>query len=144
VDQLLLSLTAEVVAGYISNNRTQAEQLPTLIQTVYQTFATAGPAAEAAAAKKQEAAINVQKSISPDHLVCLVCGKQFRTLKRHLGTEHGLTPAAYRERYGLPASYPIVAPDYAKVRSSLAKKIGLGHGSPGRPPSRKAGRKQRR
>ena len=87
--------------------------------------------------------MEVKKSIFADHLVCLACGASFSMLKRHLNTEHQLTPVEYRERYELPRDYPLVAPDYAKVRSRLAKKIGLGIGSRGRGAKKMAGRKRR-
>ena len=85
----------------------------------------------------------MRKSVVAGHLVCLVCGKRFKTLKRHLGSEHGLTPEAYSERYRLPRSYPIVAPDYAKVRSSLAKQIRLGRDRQSLAQARMGGRKWR-
>jgi predicted transcriptional regulator len=142
VDQALLDLTAEVVSGYVSNNRTASDQLPTLIRTVYQTFANAGPTAAAELAKV-EPVIPAKRSVLADRILCLVCGQGFRMLKRHLSTEHDLTPVEYRARYELPRSYPMVAPDYAKVRSKLAKKIGLGRGSHPRVPSRMAGKRGR-
>lgn len=141
MDQSLLDLTAEVVSGYVSNNRTSAERLPELIQAVYQSFATAGPTAGAEAAKI-EPVVPVKKSVLPDRVLCLICGQSFSMLRRHLGTEHQLTPDEYRARYDLPRSYPMVAPDYAKVRSKLAKKIGLGRGSRPRAPSRMAGKRR--
>ena len=85
----------------------------------------------------------MKKSVFADHLVCLACGQSFSMLKRHLNTEHELTPAAYRERYGLARDYPLVSPNYAKERSSLAKKIGLGIGSRGRGAKKMASRKRR-
>jgi predicted transcriptional regulator len=84
----------------------------------------------------------MKKSVFADHLVCLVCGKHFRTIKRHLGTEHEMTPEQYRERFGLSHSYPMVAPNYAQMRSTMAKKIGLGLGGRGKAPKR-TGRKRR-
>ncbi len=140
MDQSLLDLTAEVVSGYISNNRTASDQLPPLIRTVYQTFANAGTTAAAEAAKI-EPMVPPKKSVLPDRILCLVCGQGFSMLKRHLSTEHELTPDEYRARYDLPRSYPMVAPDYAEVRSKLAKKIGLGRGSHPRAPSRTAGKR---
>ena len=142
MDQSLLDLTAEVVSGYVRNNRTASDQLPALIQSVYQTFANARPAAAAEAAKL-EPMVPVKKSVLPDRILCLVCGQGFSMLKRHLGTEHQLTPADYRARYALPRDYPLVAPDYAKVRSKLAKKIGLGRSGSPRTAARMAGRKRR-
>jgi len=142
VDQSLLDLTAEVVSGYVRNNRTASDQRPALIQSVYQTFANARPAAAAEAAKL-EPMVPVKKSVLPDRILCLVCGQGFSMLKQHLGTEHQLTPADYRARYALPRDYPLVAPDYAKVRSKLAKKIGLGRSGSPRTAARMAGRKRR-
>ena len=125
MDEAVLGLTARVVSGYVSNNRLSGEQLPELIEAVYRSLSTAGTAVAAAAAKI-EPAVAVKKSVFADHLVCLACGASFSMLKRHLNTEHQLTPIEYRERYGLARDYPLVTPDYAKVRSRLAKKIGLG------------------
>jgi predicted transcriptional regulator len=130
------------VSGYVSNNRLSGDQLPELIQTVYQTFSTVGTSAAVAAAKI-EPKVEVKKSIFHDHLVCLACGQSFRMLKRHLATEHQLTLDGYRERYELPRSYPVVAPDYAKIRSTLAKKAGLGHSKHARAPARPTGKKRR-
>ena len=140
--EAVLGLTAQVISGYVSNNRLSAEQLPELIQAVYKSLSTAGTAV-AAAEGKIAPKVEVKKSVFADHLVCLACGASFSMLKRHLNTEHQLTPAAYRERYGLPRDYPLVAPDYAKVRSRLAKKIGLGVGGNPRRAAKRAGKKGR-
>jgi predicted transcriptional regulator len=143
--EAVLGLTAEVVAGYVTNNRLPGDQLPELIRAVYQSLSTAGAAAAAtaAASAKPSPKVEVTKSVFADRLVCLACGQPFRMLKRHLHTEHQLTPAEYRERYSLPRSYPIVAPDYAKVRSALAKKIGLGRGDNPRLAAKRAAKKRR-
>jgi len=142
MSEAVLSLTARVVSGYVSNNRLSGEQLPELIQAVYKSLSTV-EASTAAAAAKIEPKVEVKKSVFADHLVCLACGASFSMLKRHLNTEHELTPAAYRERYELPRDYPLVSPNYAKVRSGLAKKIGLGHvGNPSRG-AKRAGKKRR-
>jgi len=121
----LVTLTADIVASYVSNNPVPTSELPSLITAVHKalvgTQAPAEPAAE-----EHTPVVSVKSSIKDDHLVCLECGAKQKTLKRHLMTSHGLTPEAYRDRYKLPASYPIVAPAYAKQRSALAKKIGLG------------------
>lgn len=137
MDEAGPDLTARVVSSYVSNNRLSGEQLPELIQAVYQTLSTVETAATAAAAKP-EPAVEVKKSVFPGRVMCLVCGQGFSMLKRHLNAEHLLTPDEYRARYDLPRGYPLVAPDYAKTRSALAKKIGLGRKG-GRP----AGRKRR-
>ena len=125
MDEAILGLTAQLVSSYVSNNRVPGDQLPALIQTVYQTLSTAETSAVAAAAAI-EPVVAVKKSVLPDRILCLVCGQGYSMLKRHLGTEHQLTPAEYRTRYNLPRDYPLVAPDYTKTRSKLAKKIGLG------------------
>ena len=140
--EAVLGLTAQVISGYVSNNRLSAERLPELIQAVYKSLSTAGTAV-AAAEGKIAPKVEVKKSVFADHLVCLACGASFSMLKRHLNTEHQLTPVAYRERYELPRDYPLVAPDYAKVRSRLAKQIGLGVGGNPRLAARRAGKKGR-
>jgi predicted transcriptional regulator len=137
--EAVLGLTARVISGYVSNNRLSGEQLPELIQAVYRCLSTV-EASTAAAEAKIAPAVEVKKSIFADRIVCLARGASFSMLKRHLNTEHELTPVAYRERYELPRDYPLVAPDYAKTRSTIAKKIGLGIGSRGR--KKKAGRKR--
>src|SRR4051812_7826485 len=136
MSDLVLNLAAEVVSAHVANNRVPAEDLPKLIQDVHRALATAGQAATAV--PKGEPAVSVKKSLLADHLVCLDCGKPFAMLKRHLRTDHQLTPQQYREKWDLPSSYPIVAPDYAKKRSALAKKIGLGR----KPGAMKTGRKK--
>jgi predicted transcriptional regulator len=143
MDEAVLGLTAEVVSGYLTNNRLSGEQLPELIRAVYKGLSTAGSSTTANDAAKPAPVVEVKKSVFPDRLVCLACGQPFSMLKRHLNTEHQLTPDEYRERYSLPRSYPIVASDYAKVRSALAKKIGLGRKALSRGPRRMAGRKRR-
>jgi predicted transcriptional regulator len=143
MDEAFLGLTAKVVSGYVSNNRLPGEQLPDLIRSVYNSLLTAGPEMTAAAVKMQPA-VEVKKSIFADRVVCLACGQSFSMLKRHLNTEHQLTPAAYRERYELPRDYPLVSPNYAKVRSGLAKKIGLGRAATPRLSGKKARGRPRR
>jgi predicted transcriptional regulator len=143
MDEAFLGLTAKVVSGYVSNNRLPGEQLPELIRSVYNSLLTAGPEMTAAATRMQPA-VEVKKSVFADHVVCLACGKSFSMLKRHLNTDHQLTPIEYRERYDLPRDYPLVSPDYAKVRSRLAKKIGLGVGGNPRLAAKKARGRQRR
>jgi predicted transcriptional regulator len=117
-----LTLTARIVSAHIGNNTVRADQLPSLIREVHRTLSTVGEAAT-----KVEPAVEVKKSVFADHLVCLACGGSFKTLRRHLMTEHKLTSEQYLARYGLPHSYPMVSANYAKVRSAMAKKIGLGH-----------------
>ena len=125
MDEAVLGLTAQLVSSYVSNNSVPSDQLSALIQAVYKTLSTAETSAVAAVAA-MEPAVAVKKSVLPDRIICLVCGQGYSMLKRHLGTEHQLTPIDYRARYELPRDYPLVAPDYAKTRSKLAKQIGLG------------------
>jgi predicted transcriptional regulator len=120
----LLTLVSEIVSAHVSNNAVPPDQLPTLIQQVFNTLATVEQ--RTPEPPKSDPAVPIRQSVKPDHLVCLDCGKHFSLLKRHLMTDHNQTPEQYRQRWGLPVSYPIVAPNYAKVRSALAKKIGLG------------------
>ena len=121
----LLGLTAQIVSAHVSHNPVPASELPGLIQEVFRTLSGVGshPAPEP---ERPQPAVPVKKSITPGYLICLEDGKKLKMLKRHLKTSYNLTPEQYRERWGLPADYPMVAPDYAKHRSSLAKKIGLG------------------
>lgn len=128
----ILGLTAEIVAAHVSNNPVSLADLPQLIQDVYRTLSSVGtqPAPQV---DKPQPAVAVKKSITPDYLVCLEDGKKLKMLKRHLKTAYNMTPEQYRERWGLPPDYPMVAPNYAKHRSSLAKRIGLGTKPRGRP-----------
>lgn len=121
----LLGLTTDIVASHVSNNTVAIGDLPQLIQQVYSALANVSVTAAAAAARPQPA-VAIKKSISPDYLICLEDGKKLKMLKRHLKTRYNMTPEEYRERWGLPADYPMVAPRYAQQRSDLAKKIGLG------------------
>jgi predicted transcriptional regulator len=132
-----LSLTAQIVSLFVGNNTVRADQLPTMIQEVHRTLATVGEAPAESA--KAEPAVDVRKSVFADHLVCLGCGKSFKTIKRHLMSDHQLTPEQYRSKFGLPHSYPMVSPAYSKVRSAISKKVGLGHFRT----QKKAGRKRR-
>ncbi len=135
VNEMLITLTADIVTAHVANNNVDGETLPSLIQNVY--GALAGLGAEEEAEARPEPAVSVRASVKSDHLVCLEDGKKMKMLKRHLMTDHGLTPDEYRERWNLPADYPMVAPDYANKRRELAKKIGLG-----RKPGQKRGRKK--
>ena len=124
----LVELTAEIVSAYVSNNSVSQTDLPKLIGEIYRSLAGT---AEAPAPVKEEPAelkpaTTVRKSITPDHLICLEDGKKFKSLKRHLRTHYNLSPEQYREKWGLAADYPMVAPNYATARSNLAKKMGLG------------------
>jgi predicted transcriptional regulator len=121
----LLSLTADIVASHVSNNGVPVSELPQLIQQVYATLAGLGKEASPVA-EMPEPAVPIRKSVTPDYIVCLEDGKKLKMLKRHLKTAYNMTPEQYRERWGLPADYPMVAPSYAEQRRELAKKIGLG------------------
>jgi predicted transcriptional regulator len=121
----LLSLTTNIVSAHVANNTVPLADLPGLIHSVYRTLANMGPAV-AEPADRPVPAVPVRKSVMPDYLVCLEDGKRLKMLKRHLKTAYDMTPEQYRERWGLPADYPMVAPNYAKQRSRLAKEIGLG------------------
>jgi predicted transcriptional regulator len=121
----LIDLTAKIVSAYVSNNPVPAAGLPDLIASVDRAVrGLCGPAKPAPV--ELVPAVNPKKSIFPDHIICLEDGKKFKSLKRHLATEFGLTPDEYRAKWGLPTDYPMVAPSYSATRSSLAKQIGLG------------------
>ena len=120
----LLELTTEIVSAHVGNNTVAIADLPSVIQEVYRTLATVG--SEQASAERPRPAVPVKKSIFPDYIVCLEDGKKLKMLKRHLKTAYNMTPEEYRERWELAPDYPMVAPNYAKHRSTLAKKIGLG------------------
>ncbi len=120
-----LRQTTEIVAAYLSNNTVKAGDIAGIIQTVHGCLASL-EAATTAAQQKLEPAVPIKKSVTANYVVCLEDGKRQKTLRRHLATAHGLTPAEYRKKWGLPADHPIVAPNYAKQRSEMAKKIGLG------------------
>jgi predicted transcriptional regulator len=120
----VLGLTAQIVAAHVSNNPVSPDALPSLIQEVYKTLAGVGR--ETVAPERPQPAVPVRKSVFADHIVCLEDGKKLKMLKRHLKTAYNMTPEQYRERWGLTPDYPMVSPNYAKHRSSLAKKSGLG------------------
>ena len=120
----LLALTTDIVASHVANNTVAVADLSQLIQQVYS--ALAGVDSAVGAAERPNPAVAIKRSITPDYVICLEDGKKLKMLKRHLKTRYNLTPDEYRERWGLPADYPMVAPNYAKQRSALAKKIGLG------------------
>ena len=129
-DTDILGLTAQIVSAHIANNHITAEALPKLIQSVYRSLATAGTSEPAPAPLTP--AVAISKSVFPGYIVCLEDGKKMKMLKRHLRISYGMTPEEYRQKWGLPASYPMVAPNYASFRSSLAKQLGLGQ-KPGGP-----------
>ncbi|TCS65046.1 MucR family transcriptional regulator [Varunaivibrio sulfuroxidans] len=120
----LLELTTEIVAAHVSNNSVDVSDLPQLIQEIFGTLSSLG--GQIQPLEKPRPAVSVKKSVYPDYIVCLEDGKKLKMLKRHLKTAYDMTPEDYRERWNLPVDYPMVAPNYAKHRSALAKKIGLG------------------
>jgi predicted transcriptional regulator len=124
VDDQTISLTAQIVSAHIANNDVAAQELPALIRDVYQTLATVGQVP--AEPNKAEPAVAVKKSVFADHILCLDCGSSFKMLKRHIATDHQMTPDEYRAKWGLLPSYPMVAADYAATRSGLALASGLG------------------
>ncbi len=121
----LMALTTEIVCSHVANNTVNVNDLPQLIQQVYATLANIGKG-QSPAVDRPQPAVPVKRSITPDFIVCLEDGRKLKMLKRHIKTAFNLTPEEYRERWRLPPDYPMVAPNYAKQRSSLAKKIGLG------------------
>ena len=135
--ETLITLTSDIVAAHVSNNNVEVDDVSTLISNVYSALSGLGGAAAATQAAP-DPAVSIRSSVKKDHLVCLDCGKKMKMLKRHIATEHGLTPEEYRTRWGLSADYPLVAPDYAATRRDLAVKIGLG-----RKPGQKRGRKKK-
>lgn len=121
----LITLTAEIVAAHVTNNSVAVADLPSLISNVHGALSNLGKS-EPAAETKQEPAVSVRASVKPDYIVCLEDGKKLKMLKRHLMTHYQMTPADYRSKWSLPADYPMVAPNYAEQRRTLAKSIGLG------------------
>jgi len=133
--ETLITLTSDIVAAHVSNNNVDGNELPSLISNVYGALAGLGqqvPVVE----ERPEPAVSIRASIKPDYIVCLEDGKKLKMLKRHLMTHYNMTPEQYRQRWNLPADYPMVAPNYAEKRRELAKKIGLG-----RKPGARRGRK---
>lgn len=126
----LLSLTTEIVAAHLANNTVPAIEIPALIERVYKSLAHLGTdtPSPSSTSERPQPAVPIRKSVMPDYIICLEDGKKLKMLKRHLKTAYSMTPEQYRERWGLPADYPMVAPNYAKTRSRLAKDIGLGTG----------------
>jgi len=124
IDANILGLTAKVVAAHVANNTVPPTEVQSLIRQVYKTLAEAGK--EPTQPERPEPAVPPTKSVFNDHIVCLEDGRKLKMLKRHLMASYNLTPQQYRQRWGLPANYPVVAPAYARQRSALAKKIGLG------------------
>jgi predicted transcriptional regulator len=121
-----IELTAEIVSAYVSNNTVPASEIPGLISQVYSALSRVSGKSGDVTAEPLKPAISVKKSITPEFIVCLEDGKKFKSLKRHLRTQYSMTPEQYREKWGLGADYPMVAPNYAAARSQLAKQMGLG------------------
>ncbi|RWA73996.1 MucR family transcriptional regulator [Mesorhizobium sp.] len=138
--QSLIELTADIVSAYVSNNSVPVASLPDLIESVNSSLSKiGGPIAPETPA--QAPAVNPKRSVFPDYIICLEDGKKFKSLKRHLGVHYGLTPDEYREKWGLKPDYPMVAPNYAAQRSTLAKAAGLGR-KPAAKPARIASNKR--
>jgi predicted transcriptional regulator len=121
-----IELTAGIVSAFVSNNSVAASDIPALINQVHSALLRVSSGAKDAPTEPLKPAVSLKKSITPDYLVCLEDGKKFKSLKRHLRTQYSVTPEQYREKWGLPADYPMVAPNYAAARSKLAKDMGLG------------------
>lgn len=135
--ETLITLTSDIVAAHVSNNSVSSDEVSSLITSVYSALSGLGvetPAEEPA----QEPAVSIRASVKPDYLVCLEDGKKLKMLRRYLRTNYDMSPEEYREKWGLPADYPMVAPNYAETRRELAKKIGLG-----RKPGQKRGRRKK-
>lgn len=123
-----IEMTADIVSAYVGNNSVAAADLPALIQSVHRALSGVASGADVAEAAPKEPAVPVKRSITPDYLVCLEDGRKFKSLKRHLRTKYNMSPEEYRAKWGLAKDYPMVAPNYAKARSDLAKQMGLGQG----------------
>ena len=126
MQETFITLTADIVAAHVSNNSVAVNDLPTLISNVHGALAALVGPAPVVPEPKQEPAVSIRSSIKPDYVVCLEDGKKLKMLKRHLMTHYNMTPDQYRAKWGLPADYPMVAPNYAEQRRMLAKSIGLG------------------
>lgn len=133
----IIEMTAEIVAAYVENNTISTTDLPDLIQSVHRALNSISSGAETVETAPKEPAVPVRRSITPEYLICLEDGRKFKSLKRHLRTKYNMSPEDYRGKWGLPKDYPMVAPNYAKARSDLAKQMGLGQGG------RQAPRKRR-
>jgi predicted transcriptional regulator len=141
MEDRVVSLTAQIVSAHVANNDVAVEQISMFIREVHQALATVGQAG--LEPTKPEPAVAAKKSVFADRILCLDCGKGFKTLKRHLSTDHQMTPGEYRAKWGLPPSYPMVAANYAATRSQLAKASGLGR-KMAAPPPKKRGHPKRR
>jgi predicted transcriptional regulator len=121
-----IELAAEIVSAYVSNNSVPASDLPGLLNDVHSALVRVSSGATVASPEAAKPAVPPKKSITNDYIVCLEDGRKFKSLKRHLRTQYNMSPEEYREKWGLPPDYPMVAPAYAKARSALAKQMGLG------------------
>ncbi len=136
----LLALTADIVAAHVAHNRVTVGELPELISKVHSALATLGQDSATPGASEQKPAVSIRSSIKPDHIICLEDGKKLTMLKRYLHINFGMTPQQYRAKWKLPADYPMVAPNYAEKRRTLAKAIGLGRKTGTAAPASKRGR----
>ncbi len=127
----LLGMTTEIVSAYVGNNTVTSADVPALIQSIHRALAGVSQPAEVVDTSPKEPAVPVKRSITPDFLICLEDGRKFKSLKRHLRTKYNMSPEDYRAKWGLPRDYPMVAPNYARARSDLAKQMGLGQGGRG-------------
>lgn len=125
-DAITLEMAVRIVSAYVGNNPVSAEQVPQVINTVYASLKEMDGTSPSSSAEPQKPAVPIRRSITPDYLICLEDGKKLKMLKRHLRAVYGISPEEYRAKWGLPADYPMVAPNYAKQRSAFAKQIGLG------------------
>jgi predicted transcriptional regulator len=121
-----VELAADIVSAYVSNNSVATSDLPSLISDIHSALMRISSGVVETPSEALKPAVPIKKSITPDYIICLDDGKKFKSLKRHLRTQYNMTPEEYRERWNLPAEYPMVAPNYAQARSQLAKKMGLG------------------
>jgi predicted transcriptional regulator len=138
VEDQIITLAAQIVSAHVAANDVAADQLPALIRDVYQALSTVGLAP--AEPTKPVSSVEAKKSVFADHILCLDCGQSFKMLKRHISTDHQMTPEEYRIKWGLPPSYPMVAANYAATRSKLALASGLGRKPEATPPPKKCGR----
>jgi predicted transcriptional regulator len=138
VEDQIIDLTAQIVSAHVANNHVAVQQLPAFIRGVYQTLATVVQAPVEPI--KPKAAVDAKKSVFADHILCLDCGRSLKMLKKHIATDHQMTPDEYRTKWGLPPSYPMVAAEYAAARSKMAKDSGLGRKAEAPPSPKKHGR----
>ncbi|MGD9766944.1 MAG: MucR family transcriptional regulator [Pseudolabrys sp.] len=125
-NESFIALTANIVSAYVSNNTVQAGDIPALINQVHSALSRVSAQQPVSTSEPAKPAVPVKRSVTPEYIVCLEDGKKFKSLKRHLRTQYNMTPEQYREKWGLPPDYPMVAPNYAQARSELAKQMGLG------------------